>query len=272
MQKITLLIIDPQVDFCDPNGALYVKGAENDMARLAKMVEKNVSAIDDIRVTLDSHQPVHIAHPICWEDSKGNPPPPFTMILEDDVVGSNPKWRAKNPAWSKRQIDYVKALKAGGRYVLVIWPPHCLIGTPGHTIHPTLMPALRKWQDEFALIDFVTKGSFALSEHYSVVKADVPDPTEPSTQINTSFIQHLQKADVILVGGEASSHCVANSVRDIIAEFGVEHAKKFVLLEDAMSPVGDQPGSTMFKDMQDNFYAEMKKLGVQFSKTTEFFK
>lgn len=272
MKKITLLIIDPQVDFCDPNGALYVKGAENDMARLAAMIDKNVGAIDDIRVTLDSHQPVHIAHPICWVDSKGNHPAPFTLISEDDVTGPNPKWKAYNPSWQKKQVEYIKTLKANGKYVCVIWPPHCLIGTVGHSVHPVLVPALRKWQDEFALIDYVTKGSYPLSEHYGVVKADVPDPSEPSTQINTGFIQHLQKADEILVAGEASSHCVANSVRDIIAEFGVDQAKKFVLLEDAMSPVGDMPGSTMFKDMQDSFFADMKKIGVRFSKTTEFFK
>ena len=30
-KRIELLIIDPQNDFCDPSGALYVGGAENDM-------------------------------------------------------------------------------------------------------------------------------------------------------------------------------------------------------------------------------------------------
>ena len=34
-KRIELLVIDPQVDFCDPaRGALYVPGAEHDMARL----------------------------------------------------------------------------------------------------------------------------------------------------------------------------------------------------------------------------------------------
>jgi nicotinamidase-related amidase len=28
MNSIELLIIDPQYDFCDPNGSLYVPGAE----------------------------------------------------------------------------------------------------------------------------------------------------------------------------------------------------------------------------------------------------
>lgn len=271
MSKQTqLLIIDPQIDFCDPKGALYVTNAEQDCSRLAKFLSRSLDFVDDIRVTLDSHQPVHIAHPICWVDSKGNHPSPFTLILESDVTGANPKWRAFNPAWQQRQVDYVKALATGNRYVLVIWPPHCLIGTPGHAVLPILGTSLREWQDKFALIDYVTKGSNPLTEHYSVVKADVIDPADPTTNINTSFIQRLQSADDILIAGQALSHCVANSVRDIAAEFGDEHIKKLILLEDTTSPVGDQPGSTMFADMAANFIKEMTAKGMRVAKTTDF--
>lgn len=268
--KRELLIIDPQIDFCDPNGALYVKNAENDCARLAQFIERNLDGIDDIRVTLDSHQPVHIAHPICWVDDKGNHPNPFTLITVADVEGKNPKWKATNPGWHQRQIDYVKALEAGKRYVLVIWPPHCLIGTPGHAVLPTLQVALRKWQDQFAMVDYVTKGSNPFTEHYSVVKADVVDPADPTTDINTSFIQRLQAADEILIAGQALSHCVANSVRDIANEFGDAHIKKLVLLEDASSPVGDLPGSTMFADMAADFVKEMVGRGMRIARTTDF--
>ena len=85
--KVTLLIIDPEKDFCCPTadlsnpnrtyydgtkytetyeGALYVGGAENDMMRLSKMIVNNSPKIDDIQVTLDSHRHLHIAHPIWW--------------------------------------------------------------------------------------------------------------------------------------------------------------------------------------------------------------
>jgi len=270
MKNIQLLIIDPQFDFCDPKGALYVGGAEKDLERLAKLISRNKDRIDDIRVTLDSHQPVHIAHPICWVDAAGKHPDPFTMITVADVTGTAPKWRAFNPAWQTRQVAYVNALAAGQRYVLVIWPPHCLIGTDGHRIHPILQPALREWQDQFAMVDYVTKGSNPFTEHYSVVKADVIDPEDPSTDLNTSFINRLQTADEIWIAGEALSHCVANSVRDIAAEFGDEHVKKFVLLEDASSPVGDLPGSTMFADMADSFVKELVAKGMRIAKTTDF--
>lgn len=264
MKNIQLLLIDPQNSFCDPKGELFVRGADKDMERLAVMIDKHGDKIDDIRVTLDSHQQIHIAHPLCWVDGKGNHPDTFTMISEDDVVSG--KWRAYNPSWQKRYLDYVRALKTGGRYVLVIWPPHCLIGTPGHSVYAPVNDSLQNWATKnFAMIDYVTKGSNPFTEHYGVVKADVPDSSDPTTNINTSFIKRLEDADVILVAGEALSHCVANSVRDIIAEFGVAHAKKFVILEDATSPVPS------FEGMGDTFVKEVKALGVQFAKTTNFF-
>jgi hypothetical protein len=44
----------------------------------------------------------------------------------------------------------------------------------------------------------VTKGSNMFTEHYAVF-ADVPDPKDPSTQLNTPFIE---EADVIIFSGE----------------------------------------------------------------------
>ena len=79
--NIHLIVIDPQVDFCDPSGSLYVKGADQDMQRLATMVRRLKDKIRDIHVTLDSHQIVHIAHPIFWKDgATGAHPNPFTII------------------------------------------------------------------------------------------------------------------------------------------------------------------------------------------------
>lgn len=271
-RNIQLLIIDPQFDFCDPTGALYVKGAEHDMTRLAALISRAKGYIDDIRVTLDSHQPVHIAHPICWVDNKGNHPAPFTIIKEEDVLGTNPKWRAYNPAWQERQVNYVKALKAGGRYELCIWPPHCLIGTDGHRVHPILQPALREWQDQFALIDYVTKGSNPFTEHYSVVKADVLDPEDlEGTDVNTKFVERLEIADEIWASGQALSHCLANSVEDISGIFGDEHVKKFVLLEDCTSPVWspDAGVTAYFQSLADNFIKKLVAKGMRVAKSTD---
>ena len=48
MKKVCLLIIDPQFDFCDPTGKLFVPGADLDMVRLGKFIEKKGEGIHHI--------------------------------------------------------------------------------------------------------------------------------------------------------------------------------------------------------------------------------
>ena len=78
------------------------------------------------------------------------------------------------------------------------------------------MEALLDWErDNYAAVDIVTKGSNYFVEHFSAVQAEVVDPTDPSTQINTDLISTLMEADEILIAGEAGSHTLADTVRDI---------------------------------------------------------
>jgi hypothetical protein len=53
-KQVVLLIVDPQIDF-HPGGSLAVQGANEDSERIAAFIRKNVNAIQDIYVTLDSH-------------------------------------------------------------------------------------------------------------------------------------------------------------------------------------------------------------------------
>lgn len=267
--NIHLLIIDPQKDFCDPNGSLYVQGAEKDIDRLATFIRRIKNKLSDIHITLDSHRKVDISHPIWWKDSAGNPPPPFTVISVADVESG--RWTTRQPGAYSRSLEYLKQLAASGRYPHVIWPEHCLIGSEGHTVMPNLFDAVAEWEDRYALTDYVTKGSNPWTEHFSAVRAEVPDPTDPSTQLNSRLVQTLEDADVVLLAGEASSHCVANTVRDTVAAFSDPSVvSKLVLLTDAMSPVGDLPGSTMFADMESQFYADMRALGMKFDTTDNY--
>lgn len=263
--QVELLIIDPQVDFCDPQrGALYVGGAEHDIARLSRMVTRLAPKLDDIHVTLDSHHFVDIAHPIFWRDGQGKRPDPFTLISAADVEAG--RWTTTQPGMYRRALEYVQTLEKRGRYVLCIWPPHCLIGSEGHAVMPELFAALTDWERQrFGLVDYVTKGSNIYTEHYSAVQAEVPDPTDPSTKINTALIQTLMKADLIAIAGEAGSHCVRNTVTDIANNFGDDtYVKKLVLLTDATCPV------TGFENFQDDFIREMTARGMQLSTTTDF--
>jgi len=258
-----LCIIDPQNDFCDPKGALFVPGADKDMERLAAFINANQQRISEIHCTLDSHQVVHIAHPIFWVNSKGENPKPFTLIGDADV--RNGTWRPFHSGLQQHAQNYVDTLNKNGRYVLCIWPPHCLIGSWGHSISPEVSKALIAWEtNTINRVNFITKGSNFLTEHYSGVMADVPDDGDTTTKLNAELIKTLVEADEILITGEALSHCVANTIRDIADNFGDDNIKKFVLLEDTSSNV---PG---FEKMGQDFVREMVGRGMRLTKTTSW--
>ena len=261
--KVHVFGIDCQNDFCNPKGNLFVAGADKDMVRFAAMIKRLSKKIDAIHMTLDSHNTLHIAHPIFWKNSSGQHPNPFTLITEEDVVKGT--WQATNPDFQARALKYVKTLKANGRYVLCIWPPHCIIGTKGWAFTDEIAEAVDTWcKDRFRKVDYVTKGSNVFTEHYSAVQADVIDDSDPSTMLNTDLLKMLSEADVIAIAGEALSHCVASTITDVANNFGEENIKKFVLLDDATSNVGG------FENLGKDFVTSMVKRGMRISKTTDF--
>jgi nicotinamidase-related amidase len=210
-----------------------------------------------------------------WRDVDGNMPPPITIITSAEVRDS--VWRPFHPGLTKRMVDYTEALEpheeiingvvveVGGRYPLCIWPPHCLIGSPGAAIVPEVSDALNEWSvAKGTTVDFVAKGTNPYTEHYSAVKAEVPDPKDPSTKLNTGLIQTLEEADMIILTGEAGSHCLANTVMDIADGFSDQSfIKKLVLITDGTSPV---PG---FENLQEDFINKMTAKGMQLSTAKE---
>ncbi len=234
MKKTYLLIIDPQRDFCDKTGALSVAGADEDMARLTAFLTVNQKAISEIRVTMDCHQSIHIAHPIFWVNDKGENPPFFTTITDEDV--KNGVWKPFHPELVGWATTYTEGLKKNGRYQLMIWPPHCIFGTEGWTVVPSLMNALTGWEKgTINRIHWIQKGNNFLTEQYSAIVADVPDPADPTTALNKELIADLAEADEVLVAGEALSHCLGGTLWDI-AENGGDMTK-YTLLTDCTSSV-----------------------------------
>jgi nicotinamidase-related amidase len=309
-KQVHLICIDPQHDFCykgDPNwwknlpknvqdailnlppetqdwikflaqpGKLSVPGADLAMKRVGDMIGKNTKKIDDIHVTLDSHQECHIANNTFWQDSKGDPPNAFTIVTSDMVrkgelkpvaMGQKVNWEGKEIRLEEYCQIYVDALAASGRYPLMLWPPHCLIGSFGESMMPAIDNGIKKWiaDSGCALVNFVAKGSNFKTEHYGALKAEVPDSEDPSTQINTGLISVLEKADRIIAAGIAGSHCLANTLLDVANAFKDDSfVKKLILLTDGIAPV---PGC---EQMQEDFIKEMTSRGMQLSTTDSIF-
>jgi nicotinamidase-related amidase len=267
VMNVQLLIIDPQNDFVLPTGALSVAGADADMDRLASMIRRIGHKFDEIHVTLDSHHKLDIAHPLYWKDQTGRHPDPFTIIKPQDMCDG--VWTTTVPGFFRRTLDYLQALKASYRYDHCVWPEHCLIGTSGHNVYKPLLDALMAWEDDqIGVVDYVTKGSNIFTEHFSVIQAEVPDPVDPTTQVNMVLMDYLENCDVLAVAGEAGSHCVANTLFDIKNNFkDPDSIKKIVLLTDAVSPV---TGMIDFTPLQDRMIQEMTALGMQLSTTVDF--
>jgi nicotinamidase/pyrazinamidase len=260
--KIQALFIDPQVDFCDPRGALFVAGADADMLRLAEFVERLEQSFEAVHVTLDTHHRLDIAHPLWWRCPDGAAPKPFTIISEADLERG--VWASANPELETRSRAYVRALAQNGRYPLCIWPEHCLIGSAGHAVAPVLFDALGGWERASGRsVGWWRKGENPLTEHYSALRADVPDPSDPATQPNQALLDILREADRIVVAGEAGSHCVASTLRDLDA-LAPDLTPRLVLLTDAISPVSG------FEALQTQFIADLTARGMQLSTTKDF--
>jgi len=276
--NVQLLVIDPQNDFMDQPGAtLPVSGAMEDMKRLAAMVDRVGTKLQKIHVTLDSHHLVDIGHPAFWRDADGNAPNPMTTMIPAASIEDG-TWtpRIATPEMRAYCIDYAKQLEADGKYIIMIWPPHCLIGSWGHNVQSDLAASFDRWSAaRVRNIDFVTKGTNVLTEHYGALMAEVPNPKDPSTQLNGRFLAMLQEADMIVVAGEALSHCVKATIEQVADNIGEEHIKKFKLLTDCMSPVGaisDENGNVLvdFPAMGDAFLADMSARGMELTTSVDF--
>jgi nicotinamidase/pyrazinamidase len=258
-----LVIIDPQIDFCAKFGSLYVQGADEDNLRAIRLLEKMGDLFYDLHVTLDSHHLFHIANPPFWRSSRGNHPDPFTLITAAEVEAG--EWMTTIPGLQRRALDYVRQLEKNDRYKLVIWPPHCLIGSEGHAVMPDLFQALLNWeQKNIAMVNYVSKGSNLHTEHYSAVRADVVDLSDPTTQLNTRLVQMLEEAEDIYFFGQARSHCLANTMRDIADSFSdPQYIRKMVLVTDCTS---DVPG---FENLGEDFVRDMTARGMRTVTSTE---
>ena len=266
MGHTTLLIIDPQNDF-HPGGSLAIPTADADAERTARFIREHAHRIDRIVVTLDSHQRVHIAHGIFWVNDTGDRPPPFTLITSDDVARG--KWRAADASKQRAAEEYTRKLEEKGRFKLCVWPEHCIIGSPGHNVRPSILAAINEWaESRMKEVMFVWKGTNCLTEMYSALGAEVPIETVETVETvesidsvdsgdSTGLLHALRESSRLFVCGQALSHCVNFTVRDLVANSDARSLDSIAILRDCTSPV---PG---FEEEGDAFLEEMRAKGLR---------
>lgn len=263
--KRVLLLIDPQNDFCHPQGSLYVPGADIDMQRLARCINKYPTFFDYACITMDTHSEQHIANATSWR-----------FIDQELSVPdcSQVKRRRTRTRSGEVQSRFYVLLDGRKRYVtcpelmqreggtqkinkmfrsisngpLTLWPNHCIheddgevqTTTDGWTMQKDLHRALGTHMRKN--VKLFTKGEDDYVESFSALK------TEDGKPINPELLDKLAKYDEIYVAGEASSHCVRRTMESF-AELRPDLLPRVKIIENCMSPVrGFEPDFEMFKN------------------------
>jgi nicotinamidase-related amidase len=268
VRRIHLLVIDAQVDFSFPDGALYVAGRTGTGAvdanrRLAEFVYRNLHRLTQVTCTMDTHLPFQVFFPSAHLAADGGHPAPHTVIAADDYrrgrYRPNPAMARQigcDPVWLQKQmVHYCERLEASGKHQLYLWPYHCLLGSNGHRLagvveEARLFHAFARGAANLPEI----KGGNPLSERYSIFREEVTTCFDgrpiPGAQKNTQLVRKLLDSDAVVLAGLASSHCVKESIADLlddIVQQDPDLARRVYILRDCTAPVV-VPGGPDFTD------------------------
>jgi len=286
--RVALLLIDVQNTFCLPEFELFVagrsgRGAVEDCGRITSFLYRNLDRITQVVTTLDTHTAAQIFHPLFWAGPDGAHPAPHTVITLADVEGG--RWRvnpALVPAVAPREgfdveawgCHYARRLAEGGKYPLVVWLYHSMVGGIGHAMVSAVHEAVffhsitRQSPTRVEI-----KGRNPLTENYSVLRQEVMEDAAgtPIAFANRDLVEHLLSFDTVIVAGEAQSHCVGWTVEDLLSEIRARDqrlVRKIALLDDCTSPVV-VPGVVDFTDAAEAAYARFAEAGMRRAASTE---
>ena len=267
-----LVIIDPQNCFMDiPDMPLSVVGATADMARLADHLRSSLlSQYGRVYITLDTHPSDHISHAVRWVDAQGNHPAVFTIITSADYEAG--VWRAALPSDQSWQGEYLHHLTRPH----CIWPVHGQKGSLEWHLCNEISSVLNDYltgrgPDPFEhKVVYVEKGMHRDVEQFGVFGADVPYPDAPETNINTKLIREINQYSEVVFAGEASSHCVMDSVNQFLANVPDADWKKVVVLRDCMSPVPQPPGGPDFPALATDWFAKLQAKSVRVMNVADY--
>jgi nicotinamidase-related amidase len=280
--------VDCQNTFCIPGFELFVAGrsgtgAVDDNVRLCEFIYRNLSRITIIAATLDTHTAMQIFHPIFWVNDGGDHPSGgSTLITVEDVANGvwkvNPEVAASTAGGDydylrRHALSYVRKLTEGGKYPLLVWPYHAMLGGIGHPLVSAVEEAIffhaiaRSSQPRFEV-----KGDNPLTENYSVLRPEVmqgPDGEEIA-EANEPLVKWLLSCDAVIIAGQAKSHCVAWTVNDLLDEIRERDpnlASNLYLLEDCTSPV--VVPDIDFTEQADQAFQRFAEAGVHTVRSTD---
>ena len=266
-ERIAVVLVDYQYDFVAPDGSLYVPGSQEDIARFLVWFYTNAQRISSVYTSLDTHLPLQIFFSSWWRSPEtGQPPLPFTEITVEDIT--NNVWTPLfEQEWS---IHYVHMLKQKAKKNLMIWPYHTMQGTLGHMLSAPISEALA-WYSAARNTQamYIVKGLTTRSEFYGIFGAEIADPKDATSNLNITLLDAVMKHDRVYIAGEAKSHCVLESERQLIDHFKnqPEFMKRLHILTDCTSSV--KHPLIDFEALTESELKGMEQLGVQMVLSTD---
>lgn len=206
------------------------------------MIEEKPDRFTDIEDSMDDHSEDQKKDPMIfdaewWKDmSTGKYPDLYEPIFYKDIVKG--RWVALiDPVWS---VKYVDLLERTGQLNHRIWPHHCPHNGDGQKLVPAIAEAVAFHAAARNTTTMtIVKGQNRRVEHFGIFGAQVPDPRDPSTQLNTKILDLIAAYDLIYVAGEAKSHCVLKTMQQMVGYFGNQPdvIKKIRFIMDCTSSV-----------------------------------
>lgn len=270
--KSTLIIIDSQYDFHDVpvsklkkdlagnivKPTLPVTGAWQDALNIQKILENSPESIDELVISVDEHDSYDIAHKAFWVSGsvRFSHPDDYTVITNQDIKDG--KWKPVDNNMMEHALDYTAQLEKDGKYVLIIWPNHCIKDSIGQEIVEPVANGIASWEDKKEVKHrLIKKGQNPLTEHYGAFEAEYKIESDSRTHLDTDSLDFIEKVGKVYVCGEALSHCVGATLLQMVDYFPQEVIENIYIIQDATSPV---PG---FEDNAKELIELLVKKGVK---------
>ena len=285
--KTWLMLVDVQNTFCLPDFELYVAGrsgtgAVDDNRRLCEFIYRNLGTITRITATMDTHQAMQIFHAIFLVDENGEHPAPYTLVSAEDIRTG--KWKF-NPALARhfgiseeegqeRLQYYTNKLEEVEKYSLTIWPYHAMLGGIGHALVSAIEEAVFFHTiARYSGPEFEIKGTSPFTEYYSALGPEILEGPqgERIAEKSSKILSRLRKSDAMVITGQAKSHCVAWTIKDLLEQIqqtDPAQVGKVYLLEDCSSPVV-VPGAIDYTDQADLDFARFASAGMHVVRSTD---
>jgi nicotinamidase-related amidase len=251
--RVAHFAIDFALTFCRRGGELSLfPHAMKDVNNVRRHLWRNGRVYTSFEFTMDAHGIWHIGNRTNWVDRNGKHPETIIQVTPENF--EKEWWLNRNAAfamygddarWEElhQHVAFLVQKLARRGLPLTIWPVHGVLGA----VDSCIVPSLHQDVQFLALAagahhKILAKGVEDLWEEYSPFSSGVARFFDGARSIspNDDALRRLMRNDMIVISGEALSHCVGMALLDFIEyclEVNPKLLERIFLLVDCTSAV-----------------------------------